>query len=443
MTKSPSWSVMRDDLRALHGAALTAADPASATARALLLEGDTLRAGDQSVQLRPAWRAWLVAFGKASPGMARAAIAVLGTRLAGGIIAHPHRTDPGEGWPSSIRLHAAGHPLPDDGSLRAGAAALDLMHDAGPDDLVLVLVSGGGSALFESLRPGVALEDLRDVTQALQWGGADILELNTVRRALSRTKGGGLARAAAPARVVTLLLSDVVGDRLEAIASGPTIDSPTGPRDALAILEQRGLAGRFPTLTDALRHAAEADSEGAVPAGSIARVVGSNQIAARALVAEAESRGFRTLLLTDRLEGEAREVGRIVGGIACGMHEGALPFAPPGCVVLGGETTVTVRGQGRGGRNLELALGAAQALAGCPRVVVFSFATDGMDGSSGAAGAIATGDTLARAAGLGLSARQALAESDTAPFFEALGDLWVTGLSGTNVNDLVVALAYP
>lgn len=440
--KIPSWSGLHDDLCALHRAALAAADPVAAVTQVLRLEGDVLRVCDQALELRPSARVWLVAFGKASPGMARAAVTVLGDRVTAGVVAHPHRANLQGDWPPSLVFYGAGHPLPDEGSLRAGAAALDLLRDAGPDDVVIVLVSGGGSALFESLRPGVAIADLRGATEALQHAGADIVELNTVRRTLSLVKGGGLARAAAPARVVALLLSDVVGDRLEAIASGPTVDSPTGAEDALKVLDRRRLAGSFPVLMEALRQAAAEDLRGVPVANCITRVVGSNRIAARALVAEAEARGFRALLLTDRLQGEAREVGMLVGGLARGMRESAIPVSPPGCLVLGGETTVTVCGHGRGGRSLELALGAALALDGCSHAAVFSFATDGADGSSGAAGAIATGDSLARAGALGRSAHRALADSDTAPFFEALGDLWVTGPSGTNVNDLVVALAY-
>lgn len=438
----PSWAGLRGDLRALHAAALAAADPAAAVVRALRLEGSALRVGAEAFDLPPGARVWLVALGKASPGMARAAVATLGPRLAGGVVAHPHGADLRGEWPASLRCHGAGHPLPDEGSLRAGGDALALLEDVSAPDVVLVLVSGGGSALFESLRPGVTLADLRAVTEALQQAGADIVELNTVRRALSLVKAGGLARVAAPARVATLLLSDVVGDHLEAIASGPTVASATGPAEALEVLARRRLRERFGTLAEVLRAAAAAVPPGRPPAAS-ALVVGSNRIAARALCAAAEARGFRTLLLTDRLQGEAREVGRVVGALARGPRESALPFPPPVCLVCGGETTVTVRGRGRGGRNLELALGAAQALDGCARTALFSFATDGVDGSSGAAGALATGDTLARADVLGRPAERALADNDTAPFFDALGDLWVTGPSGTNVNDLVVVLAYP
>jgi glycerate 2-kinase len=443
MAPMPDWSNLHEDLAALHRAALTAVEPSAAVRRALRIEPGELVVCEERVDLVPSARVWLVALGKASLGMTRAAIEVIGERVAAAVIAHPHGADTAGPWPPMCRLHAGGHPLPDEGSLAAGAGALRMLESAEDGDVALVLVSGGGSAIFESLLPAVTLEDLRSVTQAVQHAGADILDLNTIRRALSRVKGGGLARAAGAARVATLILSDVVGDRLEAIASGPTVGSPTGPREALAVLDRLGLAARFPHVAEALRNAASTPRSPIRSAGRVTAIVGSNRIAAEALRAEAEARGFRAMLLTDRMQGEAREVGRLVGGIARGMKERDVPLPAPACLVIGGETTVTVRGKGRGGRNLELALGAALALDGCPRAAVFSFATDGVDGSSGAAGAIARGDTLARARALGRSAHAALAENDTAPFFAALDDLWSTGPSGTNVNDLAVLLAYP
>jgi len=438
----PEWQRLRDDLTVLHAAALAAADPAAAVLRALRLDGERVHLGDAVFDLRPPARIRLIAFGKASVGMSRAVLGLLGTRITSGIIAHPHQAEDHGPWPAGCVRFAASHPLPDEGSLRAGEAALGMLRDATGEDLVLVLVSGGGSALFESLRPGITLRDLREVTEAMQHAGADIMDLNVVRRGLSVIKGGGLSRAAGPARVVTLVLSDVIGDPLASIASGPTIDSPTGPRHALEVLGRRQLAARFPNVVRVLQEAVSPAPPEHPRGARIARVVGSNRMASEALCAAAESLGFRTLLLTDRMQGEAREVGRMVGGLARGLIESGLPYPVPACIVLGGETTVTVRGGGRGGRNLELALGAALSLESCAHAAVFSFATDGMDGSSGAAGALATGETLARAASLGLSAHRALAESNTGPFFEALGDLWITGASGTNVNDISVVLAY-
>ncbi len=442
MSAPPRWEALREDLAALHGAALAAADPGAAVARSLALERGGLRAGGRVLPLAPGARVHLVAFGKASLGMARAAVAAIGPRLARGVIAHPHSAEDAGGWPDTVVRVGAAHPLPDEGSLRAGEAALSVLGEIPEGDVGLVLVSGGGSALLEALRPGIGLGALRAVTRALMHAGADIVELNTVRRALSRTKAGGLSRAAGAAPLASLILSDVVGDPLESIASGPTIPASPPIAAAREVLERRSLAAQFPEVGSALAGAGGGESAG--PGGErVPVVVGSNRVAAEALLAVARARGFHALLLTDRMQGEAREVGRLAGAIARGMRETGIPCPVPGCLVMGGETTVTVRGEGRGGRNLELALGAAVSLAGAGRTAVFSFATDGMDGSSGAAGAIATGETLARAAAIRLDAARAFEASDTAPFFEALGDLWVTGLSGTNVNDLVVALTYP
>lgn len=440
MSPEPQWSRLRDDLAALHGAALRAADPAATVTRALHLESGRLHGDGFDFALEPASRIWCIAFGKASQAMARAAFEVLEPRLAGAVIAYPHGAESADQWPGSARRFAAGHPLPDEGSLAAGNAALEMLRGVAPHDVVLVLVSGGGSALFEALAPGLTLEELREVSSAVMREGADIVELNTVRRALSRTKAGGLARACGAARVITLVLSDVVGDRLESIASGPTIDVPASGSAARLVLERRGLAARFPGVMAALDQADASRDAGRGERRAV--IVGSNRVAAEAVCGEARTRGFTTLLLTHRLEGEAREVGRVVGGIVRSVREIGSPVAPPACLVFGGETTVTVRGNGRGGRNLELALGAALAIDGCPAAAVFSFATDGLDGSSGAAGAFATGETISRALGLGLLPHRVLADNDSESFFASLGDLWITGPSGTNVNDLVVALAY-
>jgi glycerate 2-kinase len=442
MTRTPAWKDLRGHLAALHHAAMTAADPFAAVANALGTREGSLLAGGRELALHPDTRIWMMAFGKAAPDMARAAIARVGPRLAGGVLAHPaHARLDSRDFPGFAHF-AAGHPLPDEGSLAAGEAALGMLSRIAPDDIVLVLVSGGGSALFEALLPGVTLDQLRRLTESLMLAGADIVELNTVRRCLSRIKAGGLSRACGAARVVTLILSDVVGDRLETIASGPTIEAPLDPRSACRILERRGLIESFPSVVAALARTPPAGASSASTGDRVARIVGSNRGAAEAVVEKARGLGFSGLLLTDRLQGEAREVGRLLGGIARSMADAGLPLAAPACLVLGGETTVTVRGKGRGGRSLELVLGAALTLEGSPRTALFAFATDGLDGSSRAAGAIATGETLARAAALGLDAQEALRENDSEAFFDALGDLWVTGGSGTNVNDLAVVLVY-
>lgn len=440
------WSGLRSDLFALHAAALAAADPCVAVARHLGFDGGSIRCAGESIPLDCSSRVWIVAAGKAARGMATAAVAALGQRIDGGVVVHPHEAPaaPGESatLPGRLLRIAAAHPLPDDCSLAAGAAVGQLLADPRPEDLLLVLLSGGASSLLESLPPGFPLAAMREATAVLQRAGADIEELNVVRRALSRIKGGGLARWAAPARVVTLAISDVLGDRPEAIGSGPTVSSSTGAREAIEVLERRRVASRLPEVVELLRAAIDARS-GAPPVAGRFRIVASNRDAAQAVARAAADRGFRTQVVTNFLQGEAREVGRVIGGCAASVAVHGIPFGAPVCLIFGGETTVTVRGSGRGGRNQELALGAALAISGWDRTAVFSFATDGVDGNSDATGAFATGDTLARAAALGLSPQQALANNDTGSFFLALGDSWRSGPTGTNVNDLALALVYP
>jgi hydroxypyruvate reductase len=443
---SPSWTNLHADLVALHAAALAAADPEAAVRRALAIEGDEVNLAGERVRLTASSRISLVAAGKASRRMAAAAVDVLRERLSGGVVVHPYDPPDSPGAPPPRRdgllRIAASHPVPDENSLRAGAEALHLVEGSRPDDLLLVLLSGGASSLLESLRPPFSLPELRRITAALQRAGADVVELNIVRRAVSRIKGGGLARAASPARVATLALSDVLGDLPEAIGSGPTVDSPTGAAEAMHVLERFGVASIVPTF-EAGRGAPFGEGDAAAPAPAIHRIVASNRQAAEAVARAASERGFDARLMTTFLQGEAREVGRALGGFAVGAATTGIPAGAPACLIFGGETTVTVTGKGRGGRNHELALGAAQVLAGTPRAAILSFATDGVDGSSDAAGALATGDTLARASALGLSAHRALADSDSDAFFRALGDQFTSGPTGTNVNDLVIALVYP
>lgn len=460
----PSWESLREHAVRLHRAAIEAADPRGAVLRRLRLAGDGVVAGPHEVPLPAGARLALIAAGKAAPAMTRGAIERLGDRVTAGLVVHPRGLDPGTGWPAWVRLLPASHPLPDEGSLAAGEAALTLAGSLAAGDLLLVLLSGGGSALLEAPIPPLTLPDLRGATRALQRAGADIGELNTVRRALSRLKGGGLLAAAGAARVATLALSDVMGDAPEAIASGPTVPSPTGPEEALAVIARRGLMAELPDVAAALaRRVAPgaAGAAGAPAAGPLAAgapgaggpatlrpdapycVVGSNRIAAEAARAAAAEIGFDARIETLAFSGEARAAGARAGRAARGVRERGEPTAAPACLILGGETTVTVTGGGRGGRNLEVALGAAIAMEGTPRAAVLSFATDGVDGASDAAGALVTGETIGRARAAGLSPEGALERNDTDPFFRVLGDLWMSGPTGTNVNDLTLVLVYP
>ncbi len=454
MARAPDWCDLQTDLAALYGAAIGAADPAAAVRRALG-EEDVRLALDCSPQ--DVGRLLLVAAGKAARGMAGAAalslapipaipaIPAIPRKISGGVVVSPHGAPPAAGadaLPPTVAWLEGAHPIPDPGSLAAGAAVRRLLEGASERDTVLVLLSGGASAVLEDLPDDLSLESLRRTTEALQHAGADVLALNAVRRALSRIKGGGLARWAAPARVVTLALSDVVGDRPEAIGSGPTVPSPTGPGEALAVLRRTGVAARVPEVVAYLEESAGRGPEPDPPAG-LYRIVASNRHAAEAAAGAARERGFHVMVATTHLAGEAREAGRWIGGSAASVVAHGLPFPPPACLIFGGETTVTVRGPGRGGRNQELALGAALALDGCRRAAVLAFATDGVDGSSGAAGALVTGESAARAAALGLSPERALAENDSRAFFETLGGAWGDGATGTNLNDLAIALVYP
>jgi hydroxypyruvate reductase len=380
--------------------------------------------------------------------MARAAEEVLGDRLDEALAVSTAR----EGDLARTRLLTASHPVPDARGLAAAAEVEALARGLGRQDLLLVLLSGGASALLPSPAEGLSLEDKARATALLLRAGATIHETNAVRKHLSRLKGGGLARAAAPARVVTLVLSDVVGDDLATIASGPTVPDPTTYADALDVLRRREILAEVPP---AVREHLESGARGERPEtpkpGDAAlrrtatRIVGSNRLSVEAAAREARRQGLRPLVLATRLEGEAREAARVLVAVLRECVESSRPVAPPVCLLAGGETTVTVRGDGQGGRNQELAVAAAPCLAGFPvPAVVAGLATDGIDGASDAAGGLADDTTAARAAALGLAPAAAfLAASDTRNYLGPLGDLIVTGPTGTNVADVAALLAGP
>ena len=379
--------------------------------------------------------------------MARAAERVLGGRIDDAIAVAP------PGPPSNLRrtrLMLASHPVPDARGVQAAEAVLAVARELGRDDLLLILLSGGASALLPAPVSGVSLEEKAGLTARLMAAGATIGELNTVRKHLSRLKGGGLARAAAPARVACLVLSDVVGDDLSTIASGPTVPDPTTYADAVEVLRRRGVYDDAPA---AIRRHLEAGLRSEAPetakpgealfARVSTRVIGNNAIAVAAAEREARRQGLRARVLTTRLEGEAREASRVLVAVLRECVETGRPAAPPVCLLAGGETTVTVRGPGRGGRNQEIAVAAADPLSRFPaHAVVASLATDGVDGASDAAGGVVDQETAREAAALGLAPPAAfLAASDSTSFLGPLGGLIVTGPTGTNVVDLTVLLA--
>jgi glycerate 2-kinase len=436
-----------DAIQAVQRAALAAVEPGAAVRRAVQRQGERLIAAGQSYDLAAVEWVWVIGAGKAAAAMAAALHAILGDRLSGGLVVTKYgHASPGTG---PIEVVEAGHPLPDEAGMAAARRMAGLLAGGTGRDLVLAIISGGGSALLALPAAGISLADLQVTTDLLLRSGATIGEMNAVRKHLSQVKGGGLARLAAPNPLIGLILSDVVGDRLDAIASGPTAPDPTTFADAWAALERYDLTGRVPTP---VRDRLQAGRRGEVPEtpkpgdplfDRVQNVlVGSNRLAAEAAVEQAQHHGLNALLLSTFIEGEACQAARVAAALARELVSFDRPVARPACLVWGGETTVTVRGKGRGGRNQELALAAAQALDGLPGVLLVALATDGTDGPTDAAGAVATGETAARARAAGLDLATHLAANDAYPFFAALDDLLRTGPTGTNVNDLLFLFAF-
>jgi hydroxypyruvate reductase len=421
-------------------AALEAADPAQAVRRVVTRAGSLLQIDNKLYDLDEIQHIYVLAFGKAAPVMASALASMLPDKVGSGLIVSKY-------IPSAVLPYPVlecGHPVPDDRSLAAGKTALERLTDLGQDDLLICLISGGGSALLTSPLSDVSLSDLQNLTESLLVCGASINEINTLRRHFDRVKGGGLVEAAAPARTVSLILSDVVGSPLEAIASGPTAPDPTTREDALDILERYRAEIKIPVgICEALRSAPETlKADNPLFAGVQNVIIGSILQSIQASFMQAEKEELNGNVLTSSLEGEARQVGGVLGSILRQIVETGQPTKRPACLIAGGETTVVVRGKGLGGRNLELALGAVEGLAGLENVMLLTMASDGEDGPTDAAGAVVTGESFARARELGLSVRAYLENNDSYHFFGQLGDLLRPGPTGTNVNDLILLFAF-
>ncbi len=417
-------------LRSLFDAALAAADPYRAIAPAL----------PEPV----AGRTVVVGAGKASAAMARAFEQLWTGPLEGLVVTRHGHAVPCE----RIEIIEASHPVPDAAGQAAARRILGLACGLGPDDQLVFLVSGGGSALLALPAPGLTLENKQAVTRALLRSGATIGEINTVRKHLSAIKGGRLAAAAAPARIVTIAISDVPGDDPAVIASGPTVPDPSTFVDARAVLEKY----RITEPASVIAHLAAAQDETPKPgdpvfAKSTYTLIASPKQALAAAADAAQAAGVTPIVLSDRIEGESRDIGLMHAAIALqlrdGLRVGAADVLLPAVLLSGGETTVTVRGQGRGGRNSEFLLSLAAALDGAPGISAIACDTDGIDGTEDNAGAILLPESIARAAANGVAIKTKLAENDAWGFFDALGDLVVTGPTLTNVNDfraiLVVA----
>ena len=424
-------------------AALAAVDPATAVRGHVRCDGQQLLTGNRAFPLSQYERSLVVGGGKAAVPMTAAVADVLGERLTVGAIVtkYGHGELPPTQVTRRIRLIHAGHPIPDENSVQGARAVAELVSGATDRDLVLCLISGGGSALLTCPVPGLSLAQLQNLTDALLRSGATINEMNTVRKHWSQIKGGHLAQLAAPATVATLILSDVVGDPLEVIASGPTVPDPTTIDDARAVLARYGVK----LETRESERGSWSFEETPKPGDAAFErahhlLIGSNRLAAAAARERAQELGYNTLLLTTFVEGEAREVAKVAAALAKGIRIHGDPLAPPACLIWGGETTVTIRGQGRGGRNQELALAAALALEDWPAVRLMALATDGTDGPTDAGGAVISGETVSQARALGIDPLAALESNDSYSFFQATGGMIRTGPTGTNVNDLLFLL---
>jgi hydroxypyruvate reductase len=435
----PQKTSLRRDAERIFRAGLDAAHAGNAVRAHLSLRGGVLKARNRRFFLQAFDRVFLIAVGKAAVEMAGAVEDIVGRRLAAGmaITKHGHAKSR---LRKTLILEAA-HPIPDAAGIQAAHQVRELLRELNARDLLIVTISGGASALLSAPGEPITLTAKQKTTDLLLRAGADIFQLNAVRKHLSFLKGGRLAALAYPATVISLLLSDVIGDPLDVIGSGPTAPDPTTFADAIQVLEKFKIVARTPkTVLDLLQRGArgeipETPKPGDPLFANVYNIVaGSNALALKAAARQAGALGYRPRILSSVVSGEAREVAR--------AHAAILRGAPhPACLLAGGETTVTVKGKGKGGRNQEFALAAAIELAGLPGVLALCAGTDGTDGPTDAAGAIATGKSIARAARLGLDPAKYLANNDSYTFFESLGDLVKTGPTGTNVMDVEILLA--
>jgi glycerate 2-kinase len=424
--------------------AVNSVDPKQIIRSRLELKNSTLKVDQYSFDLRKFKHVYVVGGGKASGSMATALEQILESRITCGLVNVP-KNDVNK--TKIICLHEASHPIPDESGVEGARRMLEIAEEAEKDDLVICLISGGGSSLMPLPRGRISIADKKTLTDALLKCGATINEINTVRKHISNFKGGWLAKKAYPATILNLILSDVVGDPLDFIASGPTVPDSTTFSDAINVLRKYRL---WDITSSTIRKVLVGGEKGTIPETPKANdeafkkvynmIVGNNRSASLAASEYLRAAGLNTLLLTATLEGEAKQAGIMLASIAREVSASANPIPKPAGIIAGGETTVIVTGKGLGGRNQEIPLAASLKLGGLDGVVVASLTTDGVDGPTDAAGAIADGRTLVRATKAGLNPERFLAENDSYHFFSKLGDLIFTGPTGTNVNDVSVII---
>lgn len=435
---------LRKDAVSIFEAGVRAVEPENAVKRHLMLKNGVLQVNGSRYELSGFENIYVIGMGKAAAPMARAVEDILGDRITAGIINVKYGHTAAL---KKVKINEAAHPLPDEAGLEGAREIAALLGITGERDLVVFLISGGGSALLPLPAEGLTLEDKQNLTQSLLECGATIHEINVLRKHVSRVKGGRLARLACPSTLISLILSDVSGDDLDSIASGPTVPDRSTFGDCLEIIGKYGLEGKLSAgLVNYIERGEKGEAEETPKPGDPAFertekvIVGSNIAAALAAKERASELGYNSLILSTSIGGETAGAAKLHAAIAREVVSSGNPVDAPACIVSGGETTVTIRGKGKGGRNQEFALAAAVDIDGLENVLVMSGGTDGTDGPTDAAGAIADGTTIERARKLGLDTNRHLGENDSYNFFKPLGDLLMTGPTNTNVMDLRVVL---
>jgi glycerate 2-kinase len=424
--------------------AVKAADPYREVKNALSIENVNIRIADETYPAEFYTRIFVIGAGKASARMGKAVEEILGERISDGWIntKHDHAVPL-----TRIKVHECGHPIPDENGIEGTKHIIDLLSSADEHTLVICLLSGGGSALMPAPAEGITLEEKQEVTRLLLNAGASIEELNAVRKHLSILKGGGMARLASPAKLHVLILSDVIGDKLDTIASGPAVSDGSTYKECVDICNRHDVMKSLPSSVKErlLRGAGEEISETAKDcddflAAVTNTIIGNNRLSVESARKKADEMGFNTMVLTTTLEGEASEIGNVFASVASEIKASGNPIQIPACVIAGGETTVTVKGNGKGGRNQEMALSAAMRLSEVPDVIFLSGGTDGTDGPTDAAGGIVDGDTVLLGNEKKLDAQDYIDRNDSYTYLNQAGGLLMTGPTGTNVMDIQILL---
>lgn len=439
---------LRRDILTLVNEGFQSADPVVAVKKTVKVFNNKVRIFNELIDLSRYDNLIVLGFGKASFKMALGLEQVIGDKINSGIIIAPKGIEINEKLLKRIKVLYGNHPYPSKDTITSSLKLIELAKQANEKTLVFILISGGGSALFEVLPNSITLDELTSLSKLLIKSGADIKEINTVRKHVSLVKGGQLVKYLNNARVISLIISDVVGDPIEFIASGPTAPDPTTFNDAKNVLIKYNLLNKVPkSVRNYIGQGIKGKiSETPKPGDPLFKnvsnyIIASNIIALKSIAKKALDLGYTPLILTPYMEGEAREVGKFIASIIKSVKDNDVPIRKPAALIMGGETTVTVKGTGKGGRNQELALSVAINIKGLRNVVFASFGSDGIDGITDAAGAVVDGETVLRAQEKGLNPIDYLYNNDSYTFFSKIGNhLIFTGITGTNVNDIAIAL---